>query len=201
MLDSLDLEARIREILDAHRGMEGPLLPILHAVQEAFGHVPEAALPIIAADLNISKAEAHGVMTFYHDFRARPAGRHVLKLCRAEACQSMGADALADQVKAKLGLDWHETSRDGAITLTYAPGQAPLVQRARVDDRRYWRVRLADDLNEAGVENRDADAAGEPGARPAPKPAGKPATAPSSRRRLPRPRRAPGRPPASTGTP
>lgn len=117
MLDSLDLETRIREILDAHRGMEGPLLPILHAVQEAFGHVPEAALPIIAADLNISKAEAHGVMTFYHDFRARPAGRHVLKLCRAEACQSMGADALADQVKAKLGLDWHETSRDGAVTL------------------------------------------------------------------------------------
>ncbi|HMM51986.1 MAG TPA: DNA internalization-related competence protein ComEC/Rec2 [Burkholderiaceae bacterium] len=93
------------------------------------------------------------------------------------------------------------SDRDGAITLTYAPGQAPLVQRARVDDRRYWRVRLTDDLNEAGAENRDADAAGEPGARPAPKPAGKPATAPSSRRRLPRPRRAPGRPPASTGTP
>ena len=83
MLDSIDLETRIREILDAHRGMEGSLLPILHAVQDAFGHVPEAALPIIAADLNISKAEAHGVMTFYHDFRAKPAGRHVLKLCRA----------------------------------------------------------------------------------------------------------------------
>ncbi len=74
MLDSLDLETRVREILDAHRGMEGPLLPILHAVQESFGHVPEAALPIIAADLNISKAEAHGVMSFYNDFLARPAG-------------------------------------------------------------------------------------------------------------------------------
>lgn len=117
MLDSVDLESRLQPILDAHRGMEGSLLPILHAVQEAFGHVPEAALPMIAADLGISKAEAHGVMTFYHDFRARPAGRHVLKLCRAEACQTMGADALADAVKAKLGLDWHETSADGAVTL------------------------------------------------------------------------------------
>ena len=142
MLDSLDLETRVREILDAHRGMEGPLLPILHAVQEAFGHVPEAALPIIAADLNISKAEAHGVMTFYHDFRARPAGRHVLKLCRAEACQSMGADALADQVKAKLGLDWHETSRDGAVTLepVFCLGLCACAPAALVDGRVVGRV-------------------------------------------------------------
>ena len=117
MLDSADLEARVGEILEAHRGMEGALLPILHAVQHAFGHVPDAALPIIAADQGISKAEAHGVMTFYHDFRDRPAGRTVLKLCRAEACQSVGSDALAEAVKAKLGLDWHETSADGAVTL------------------------------------------------------------------------------------
>jgi formate dehydrogenase subunit gamma len=117
MLDSVDFEARIREILDAHRGMEGAMLPILHAVQEAFGHVPEAALPLIAADLGISKAEAHGVMTFYHDFRERPAGRKVLKLCRAESCKSMGADALAEAVQARLGLDWHQTSPDGAVTL------------------------------------------------------------------------------------
>lgn len=117
MLDSLDLESRIREILNAHRGQEGSLLPILHDVQEAFGYVPEEALPIIAKDLQITKAEAHGVMTFYHDFRAKPAGRKVLKLCRAESCKSMGADALAADVQAKLGLDWHETSADGAITL------------------------------------------------------------------------------------
>ena len=117
MLDSVDLETRIHDILDAHRGMEGPLLPILHAVQAAFGHVPQEALPIIAKDLNISRAEAYGVMSFYHDFREKPAGRTVLKLCRAEACQSVGADALADAVKAKLGLDWHETSPDGTVTL------------------------------------------------------------------------------------
>ena len=117
MLDSHAHTDRIAEILDAHRGLEGPLLPILHAIQAEFGHVPESAIPQITAALTISKAEVHGVISFYHDFRETPAGRHVLKLCRAEACQSMGADALADQVKAKLGLDWHETSRDGAITL------------------------------------------------------------------------------------
>ncbi len=103
MLDSIDLEPRVRDILDAHRGMEGALLPILHAVQEAFGHVPDAALPIIAADQGISKAEAHGVMTFYHDFREKPAGRHVLKICRGEACQSVGADALAARCRRSWG--------------------------------------------------------------------------------------------------
>ena len=117
MLDSVDLEHRLQDILDAHRGLEGPLLPILHAVQAAFGHVPQEALPIIAKDLNISRAEAHGVMSFYHDFRAKPAGRSVLKLCRAEACQAQGADAVAEAVKAKLGVDWNETSANGAVTL------------------------------------------------------------------------------------
>jgi NADH:ubiquinone oxidoreductase 24 kD subunit len=107
----------LHEILDAHRGMEGSLLPILHAVQAAFGHVPQEALPVIAKDLNITRAEAHGVMSFYHDFRENPAGRTVLKLCRAEACQSVGADALADHARGKLGIDWHETTPDGAVTL------------------------------------------------------------------------------------
>ncbi len=107
----------LREILDDHRGLEGALLPILHAVQAAFGHVPQEALPIIAKDQNISRAEAHGVMSFYHDFRENPAGRTVLKLCRAEACQSVGADALADHAKSRLGIDWHQTTADGAVTL------------------------------------------------------------------------------------
>ena len=107
----------LREILDDHRGLEGALLPILHAVQAAFGHVPQEALPIIAKDQNISRAEAHGVMSFYHDFRENPAGRTVLKLCRAEACQSVGADALADHARDRLGIDWHETTPDGAVTL------------------------------------------------------------------------------------
>ncbi|TGS88051.1 formate dehydrogenase subunit gamma, partial [bacterium M00.F.Ca.ET.177.01.1.1] len=93
------------------------LLPILHSIQEEFGHVPKDALPVIADGLNLSRAEVHGVVSFYHDFRAKPAGRHVLKLCQAEACQSMGSDAVAAKVKQLLGIDFHETARDGSVTL------------------------------------------------------------------------------------
>ncbi len=117
MPDSADLEPRVREILDAHSGVEGALLPILHAVQDAFGYVPEDALPLIAADQRLSKAEAYGVLTFYHDFRTRPAGRHVLKLCRAEACKALGTDRLYSHARARLGVDWHGTTADGRITL------------------------------------------------------------------------------------
>ena len=117
MLDSVDVTARVGEILGAHKGMEGSLLPILHAIQAEFGYVPQVALPIIAQDLNLSKAEVHGVMTFYHDFREYPAGDHVLKLCRAESCQSMGADRVAAHAQKALGIDWHETTKDGRVTL------------------------------------------------------------------------------------
>jgi formate dehydrogenase subunit gamma len=117
MLDTANLTARVEDILAAHKGMEGSLLPILHAVQADFGYVPQEALPIIAKDLNISRAETHGVMSFYHDFREKPAGRHVLKLCRAESCQSMGADALAAHAEQALGVGFHQTRADGAVTL------------------------------------------------------------------------------------
>ncbi len=105
------------QILAAHDGLEGPLLPILHALQEAFGHVPHAAVPLIAEHLNLSRAEVLGVASFYQDFREAPAGRHVLKLCRAEACQSMGAVALAADVLGRLGLDWGGTAANGALTI------------------------------------------------------------------------------------
>ena len=117
MLDSVDVTARVGEILSAHKGMEGSLLPILHAIQAEFGYVPQVALPIIAQDLNLSKAEVHGVMTFYHDFREYPAGDHVLKLCRAESCQSMGAESVAAHAQKALGIEWHETTKDGRFTL------------------------------------------------------------------------------------
>lgn len=117
MLDSVDITARVEEILSVHKGMEGALLPILHAIQAEFGYVPQVALPIIAQDLNLSKAEVHGVMSFYHDFREHPAGKHVVKLCRAEACQSMGADRVAAHAQKALGIDWHETTPDGRVTL------------------------------------------------------------------------------------
>ena len=137
MLDSHPHSDRIAEILEAHRGLEGPLLPILHAIQEAFGHVPESAVPQIAKALIMSKAEVHGVISFYHDFRKAPAGRHVLKLCRAEACQTMGADAVAAQIKKALGIDWHETTPDGRVTLepVFCLGLCACGPSAMVDGR------------------------------------------------------------------
>lgn len=137
MLDSHDHSDRIDAILAAHRGLEGPLLPILHAVQAEFGHVPQAAIPQIAAALTLSKAEVHGVISFYHDFREAPAGRHVLKLCRAEACQAVGADAVAGLIKAALGIDWHETTPDGRVTLepVFCLGLCACGPAAMVDGR------------------------------------------------------------------
>jgi formate dehydrogenase subunit gamma len=110
-------ESRVSEIVRRHEGREGPLLPILHALQEHFGCVPEAAKPLIAHALNLSRAEVHGVVSFYHDYRAEPAGRHVLKLCRAEACQSVGGTALHRDVLSKLGLEWGGTTPDGRLTV------------------------------------------------------------------------------------
>jgi len=114
---STEIASRTAAIIQELKGLEGPLLPILHEIQEEFGHVPQAALPVIADGLNLSRAEVHGVVTFYHDFRARPAGRHVLKLCQAEACQSMGSDAVATKIKLLLGIGFHETASDGSVTL------------------------------------------------------------------------------------
>lgn len=114
---STEIASRTTAIVNELKGLEGPLLPILHELQQEFGHVPQAALPVIADGLNLSRAEVHGVVTFYHDFRAHPAGRHVLKLCQAEACQSMGSDAVAARVKHLLGIDFHETTKDGSVTL------------------------------------------------------------------------------------
>jgi formate dehydrogenase subunit gamma len=112
-----ELTRRTQAIIDRLVGLEGPLLPIFHAVQDEFGFVPQESLPVIAEALNLSRAEVHGVMSFYHDYRSHPTGRHVLKLCRAEACQAMGGDDLADKVKKLLGVDFHQTTLDGAVTL------------------------------------------------------------------------------------
>ena len=114
---STEIASRTAAIIQEMRGLEGPLLPILHGIQEELGHVPQDSLPVIAEALNISRAEVHGVVTFYHDYRSHPAGRHVLKLCQAESCQSMGSDAVAAKIKQLLGIGFHETTRDGSVTL------------------------------------------------------------------------------------
>ena len=142
MLDVTETSQRIEDILDAHDGMEGSLLPILHAIQAAFGHVPQDALPIIAKRLNQTRAEIHGVMSFYHDFREQPAGQHVLKLCRAEACQAMGADRVAAHAQKALGIDFHETTPDGKVTLEpiFCLGLCACAPAAMVDGRLVGRV-------------------------------------------------------------
>jgi formate dehydrogenase subunit gamma len=146
----------IETLVAGHLHLEGPLLPILHAMQDAFGHIPEAAHRPIAEALNISRAELHGVISFYHDFRVNPAGRHVLKICRAEACQAVGGSALAEATLAKLGLDWHGTTANGAVTVepVYCLGLCACAPAAMLDERAVGRVdgaRMDALLAEAGA--------------------------------------------------
>jgi formate dehydrogenase subunit gamma len=150
-----ETEAQVAAIIEELRGLEGPLLPILHGVQEEFGYVPTEALPVIAEALNLSKAEVHGVITFYHDYRSQPAGRHVLKLCQAEACQSMGSDATAAQVKAALGVDFHQTAADGSVTLepVYCLGLCACAPAAMLDGEVIGRLD-ADTIAEIATEVR-----------------------------------------------
>lgn len=128
---------RGREVIAARSQGEGPLLPILHALQEAFGHVPREAVPMVAEALNLSRAEVHGVVTFYHDFREAPPGRHVVKLCRAEACQSMGGEALVARAEARLNVACGGTTADGRVTLepTYCLGLCATSPSAMIDGR------------------------------------------------------------------
>jgi formate dehydrogenase subunit gamma len=134
--------ARGAEIISEHSKVEGATLVILHALQEAFGYVPEDALPMIASELNLSRAEVYGVFTFYHDFRAKPAGRHVLKLCRAEACQAAGGDALAAHAEAKLGVSLGNTTPDERVTLEpiYCLGLCATAPSAMLDGRLIGRL-------------------------------------------------------------
>ena len=122
--------------------LPGALLPILHAIQKSLGHVPKDAVPLIAAALNLSLAEVHGVLSFYHYFRKAPVGRHVVHVCRAEACQSVGAVALQAHAKASLGIDFHGTTADGALTLepVYCLGNCALGPSVMIDERLHGRV-------------------------------------------------------------
>ena len=104
-------------IIAANQHVAGATLPILHAIQEAFGYVPDEAQPMLAKALNLSRAEIYGIVTFYHEYRRHPPGRHVLRLCRAEACQSRGGDELAEEMRRTLAVDWRGTTADGTVTL------------------------------------------------------------------------------------
>ncbi len=126
-----------RDVIARHLTQEGAALPILHGLQQEFGYLPEETLPLVAEALNVSRAEIYGVATFYHDFHLEPRGRHVIALCRAEACQSRGGDALAERAKAQLGVNWGETTRDGRVTLeqTFCLGLCACAPSAMVDGK------------------------------------------------------------------
>ncbi len=137
MADTPPTARALSALIEAQQHREGPLLPLLHSIHEAFGHIPEAAVPLIADALNIGRAEVHGVVSFYHDFRTKPAGRHVLKICRAEACQAVGGARLAERVLAQLGTTWHATTENGAVTVepVYCLGLCANGPAAMIDGR------------------------------------------------------------------
>ncbi len=147
-------EAVVREIAAAHRGERGALIPILHAVQEALDCVPPEAIPVLADELNLSRADVHGVVTFYHDFRSAPAGRTTVRVCRAEACQSLGAGRLLSFLSDRYGMSLGDTSRDGAVTVeqVFCLGNCALGPAAQVNGRLHGRVdeaRLSAIMDEA----------------------------------------------------
>jgi formate dehydrogenase subunit gamma len=146
--------ALVREIAATHRGQRGALLPILHAIQEAFGCIPAEAIPVLADELNLSRADVHGVVTFYHDFRSAPAGRTTVRICRGEACQAVGAERLVSHVRDRCAMSLGETSSDGSLTIeqVFCLGNCALGPAAQVNGRlrgRLTEATLSSILDEA----------------------------------------------------
>jgi formate dehydrogenase subunit gamma len=136
MIDQ-SMAERVRAVVDVHRGDRGALLPVLHGVQAEFGYISQDMVPVIADELNLSKAEVHGVISFYSDFRAEPAGRTVVKLCRAEACQSVGAERLAAHAQQVYGIKLGQTTPDGSVTIeqVFCLGNCALGPAAQINGR------------------------------------------------------------------
>jgi len=132
----------IEQHIAVHKNVPGALLPLLHAIQDDIGYVPQDAYKSIGKALNLSVAEVHGVVTFYHHFRTEPVGRYILQICRAESCQSMGSEKLEAHVKAELGIDYHQTTADGALTLepVYCLGNCACSPAVMLNDEIYGRV-------------------------------------------------------------
>jgi NADH:ubiquinone oxidoreductase 24 kD subunit len=132
----------LSDILDQYEQVPGPLLLVLHAVQRRLGFIPEEAVPYIAERLNLSRAEVHGVLSFYHHFRREAPGRHVIQVCRAESCQAMGAERLVQHAQERLGIEFHETTPDGAFSLepVYCLGNCACSPAVMIDEELFGRV-------------------------------------------------------------
>jgi formate dehydrogenase subunit gamma len=156
MSAAVSLQEIVEAAVEARRGRIGPLLPVLHAIQDKLGHVPRAAVPMIASALSLSRAEVHGVVAFYHDFRTEPPGEHTVQLCRAEACQAMGSRELERHALQKLGIAYGETTPNGLFTVepVYCLGNCACAPSIRINDEIHARVSPArfDELV-AGLED------------------------------------------------
>ena len=139
---SAEQQAVVDRAITAHQHRPGALLPLLHTIQDGLGFVPPPSVPSIARALNLSRAEIQGVISFYHDFRSHPVGKHLLRVCRAEACQSMGADQLAEAVQRELGIRFGDTSADGEVTLepVYCLGNCACAPAVMLDGQVHGRV-------------------------------------------------------------
>jgi len=142
MTETSSMQATVQEIITTLKNKPGALLPILHGVQNALGYVPAESVPVIAKTLNLSRAEVHGVISFYHYFRDTQPGKHTIHLCRAESCQAMGGKHLESHVKTRLGIDFHETTADGKFTLepVYCLGNCACSPAMQIDEEIYGRV-------------------------------------------------------------
>jgi formate dehydrogenase subunit gamma len=139
---AVSLEELVEAAVESHRGVVGALMPVLHAIQERLGYIPSDAVPMIARSLGLSRAEVHGMIGFYHDFRSEPPGEHIVHLCRAEACQAMGSRALEQHARERLGIGYGETTQDGLFSLepVYCLGNCACTPSMRINDRIYARV-------------------------------------------------------------
>jgi formate dehydrogenase subunit gamma len=139
---AVSLQEIVDRIIESHRGKVGALLPVLHSIQNKLGHVPRQAVPMIAQAMSLSRAEIHGVMSFYHDFRSEPTGENIIHLCRAEACQAMGSRELEQHVMHRLGIAYGETTADGLVSLepVYCLGNCACTPSIRVNDDIHARV-------------------------------------------------------------
>jgi len=147
----------VAEVIDNLKKKPGALLPILHGIQDTLGYIPADSVTMIASALNLSRAEVHGVITFYHYFRETPPGKHTIHLCRAESCQSMDSAGLEAHAKAKLGIGYHETTADGAFSLepVYCLGNCACSPAISIDGETYGRVspgRFDEILNEVRAQ-------------------------------------------------
>ena len=143
---TVNLDTKLEALIAQHQNMPGALLPLLHAIQDNIGYVPESSYTSISKALSLSVAEVHGVVTFYHHFRTHKPGRHILQICRAESCQSMGSEALEAHAKKCLNIDYHQTTSDQNITLepVYCLGNCALSHAVMMDEEVYGRMTPAD---------------------------------------------------------